>query len=201
MAESQPENHDNTMHSRPHEETAAGRYSEEVASMEGLEARVAALAGQMATRVGALEERMGVIRKDAAAARLLAGGADRDVADISAKLDVHKSLIQALHTTQIDQGNTLLAVLRTQVNQGNALQTVLRTQTEHGTRLDVMQGTLTEHGTRLDAMQGTLTEHGTRLDAMQETLAVHSENFAKLAAGQAVITDLLTRHLEDGSTN
>ncbi|MEV4310744.1 hypothetical protein [Actinocrispum sp. NPDC049592] len=142
----------------------------------------------MASRVGALEERVGLISKDAAAARVLAGGADRDVADISTKLDVHKSLIQALRTTQIDQGKTL--------------QTLHRTQTDHGTRLDAMQETL-------DGMQGTLTEHGQRLTRLESEMKAGfakvdssmQATYAKLAAGQAVITDLLTRHLDDGSTN
>ena len=65
-------------------------------SMEELEARVAAL-----------ESAVKVIREDAAAARVLAGGADRDVSAFGAKLDTHKVLLEALRETQVEQGQMI----------------------------------------------------------------------------------------------
>lgn len=65
-----------------------------VASIEELEARVAAL-----------EDQVVLIRQDAAAARVLAGGADRDVSAFAARLDAHKALLQALRETQIEHAD------------------------------------------------------------------------------------------------
>jgi hypothetical protein len=72
-------------------------------------------------RVTRLESEVRIARQDAAAARILAGGADRDVAAMGAtlgqhgamleqhgaKLDVHKVLLDALRETQIEQGQRL----------------------------------------------------------------------------------------------
>lgn len=73
-----------------------GRYSETVASLEELEARLEALESQVQS-----------IRQDAAAARVLAGGADRDVSAFGAKLDANKSLLEALRETQVEQDKKL----------------------------------------------------------------------------------------------
>jgi hypothetical protein len=67
-----------------------------MASMEELEARVTAL-----------EEKVQHIGQDAAAARVLAGAADRDVAAFGAKLDAHTKLLGALRETQIEHGQRL----------------------------------------------------------------------------------------------
>jgi hypothetical protein len=67
-----------------------------MASMEELEARVSALEGQMR-----------YVREDAAAARVLAGGADRDVSAFGAKLDAHQRLLEALRETQVEQDRRL----------------------------------------------------------------------------------------------
>jgi hypothetical protein len=53
-------------------------------------------------RVTALEVQMRSVRQDAAAARVLAGGADRDVAALATKLDAHTRLLEALRETQVE---------------------------------------------------------------------------------------------------
>jgi hypothetical protein len=65
-------------------------------SLEDLEGRVAALETQMRT-----------VRQDAAAARVLAGGADRDVSALATRLDAQTRLLEALRETQVDQGRRL----------------------------------------------------------------------------------------------
>jgi autotransporter adhesin len=55
-------------------------------------------------RVTALESQMRLVRADAAAARVLAGGADRDVSAFAAKLDAHTRVLNALRETQLEQG-------------------------------------------------------------------------------------------------
>lgn len=47
---------------------------------------------------------MRLVRADAAAARMLAGGADRDVSAFAAKLDAHMRALNALRETQLEQG-------------------------------------------------------------------------------------------------
>lgn len=69
-----------------------------MASLEELEARVAAL-----------ESEVRAIKQDSAAARVLAGGADRDVAAFAGKLETHKALLEALRETQVEQGRELTA--------------------------------------------------------------------------------------------
>lgn len=53
-------------------------------------------------RVSALESQMRLVRADAAAARVLAGGADRDVSAFGAKLDAHTRALNALRETQLE---------------------------------------------------------------------------------------------------
>jgi hypothetical protein len=53
-------------------------------------------------RVTALEVQMHSVRQDAAAARVLAGGADRDVAALATKLDAHTRLLEAVRETQVE---------------------------------------------------------------------------------------------------
>jgi chromosome segregation ATPase len=67
-----------------------------MASMEELEGRVSALEAEMRS-----------VRQDAAAARVLAGGADRDVSAFGAKLDAQQRLLEALRETQIEHGRRL----------------------------------------------------------------------------------------------
>jgi hypothetical protein len=62
-----------------------------MASMEELEGRVTALEVQMRN-----------VRQDAAAARVLAGGADRDVSTLAAKVDANTRLLEALRETQVE---------------------------------------------------------------------------------------------------
>jgi hypothetical protein len=57
-----------------------------------LEARVAALE----TQVRDLADRVRATAQDAAAARVLAGGADRDVTDLAIKVDANRKAINAL---------------------------------------------------------------------------------------------------------
>lgn len=65
-------------------------------------------------RVTALESQMRLVRADAAAARVLAGGADRDVSAFAAKLDAHTRVLNALRETQLE-------LRETQLEQGMAI--------------------------------------------------------------------------------
>jgi hypothetical protein len=75
-------------------------------SMEELEQRLSAVEAKV--------ERFGA---DAAAARILAGGADRDVSAFAARLDAQTQLLQALRETQVEQGCDI-ADTRSEMRQG-----------------------------------------------------------------------------------
>jgi chromosome segregation ATPase len=57
---------------------------------------------RLAERVTALEAEMAVVRQEAAAARALAAGADRDVAEYRAELRAHTRTLNALRETQLE---------------------------------------------------------------------------------------------------
>ncbi|MEQ0558760.1 hypothetical protein ABJI51_06745 [Amycolatopsis sp. NEAU-NG30] len=74
-----------------------------MASLEDLEARVTVL-----------EEQMRHTRQDAAAARVLAGTADRDVSEFKQTLNGHTQVLNAMRETQIEHGQDIQA-LKTEV--------------------------------------------------------------------------------------
>ncbi|MDS0137999.1 MULTISPECIES: hypothetical protein [unclassified Amycolatopsis] len=67
-----------------------------MASLEDLEARVTAL-----------EEQVQYTRQDAAAARILAGTADRDVSEFKQTLNGHTKVLNAIRETQIEHGQDI----------------------------------------------------------------------------------------------
>ncbi|EOD68964.1 hypothetical protein [Amycolatopsis vancoresmycina] len=77
-----------------------------MASLEDLEARVTAL-----------EEQGRQTRQDAAAARILAGAADRDVSDFKQTLNGNTQVLNALRETQIEQGQEIVD-LRAEMRSG-----------------------------------------------------------------------------------
>jgi hypothetical protein len=76
-------------------------YHGEVATLEEIEARLAAVEQQLLT-----------VRQDAAAARVLAGAADRDVSEFRQTLSAHTKTLGALRETQVEQGQQLNALER-----------------------------------------------------------------------------------------
>ena len=61
----------------------------------------------IAERVSRLEASVADARKDAAAARILAGGADRDVSEMRTELKAHTKVLNALRETQVEQGKEM----------------------------------------------------------------------------------------------
>jgi hypothetical protein len=66
----------------------------------------------MEARMSAVESEVVIIRREAAAARALAAGADRDVADYRGELRAHRRSLEALRQTQVEQGNSLAELRR-----------------------------------------------------------------------------------------
>jgi chromosome segregation ATPase len=83
-------------------------------------------------RLTAVEGEVRVLRRDAAVALELARGADRDVSEFKATLNTHKVLLEALRTTQIEQGQKL---------------------DEHGRILNEHGRILNEHTKRFDRLE------------------------------------------------
>ena len=54
-----------------------------------------------------LREQVTLARSDATAARVLAGGADRDVSEVRAELRAHTQGLNALRETQLEQGRAI----------------------------------------------------------------------------------------------
>jgi chromosome segregation ATPase len=54
-----------------------------------------------------LREQVTLARSDAAAARVLASGADRDVSEVRAELRAHTQCLNALRETQLEQGRAI----------------------------------------------------------------------------------------------
>jgi chromosome segregation ATPase len=54
-----------------------------------------------------LRERVALAMSDAAAARVLAAGADRDVSEVRAELRAHTQTLNALRETQVEQGRKI----------------------------------------------------------------------------------------------
>jgi len=78
-----------------------------------LEARVRDLEHE----VQRLKDGIEISRADAAAARVLAGGADRDVSDVKPLLRAHTQTLTALRETQLEQQDEIGA-LRSEMRQG-----------------------------------------------------------------------------------
>ncbi|MGI8536543.1 MAG: hypothetical protein ACR2K2_08590 [Mycobacteriales bacterium] len=80
-----------------------GPYAATVAAPEDLESRLSAVERELAQ----LREQTALAAVDAAAARTLSAGADRDVSEVRAELRAHTSVLHALRETQLDHGGRL----------------------------------------------------------------------------------------------
>jgi outer membrane murein-binding lipoprotein Lpp len=103
---------------------------------------------ELAERVAVLETEVGVLRQEAAAARALAAGADRDVADYRAELRGHTRVLGALRETQLDHGHTI-AQLGERVDQvdekvDQLTGTVGHIRDQHGASLTEIAGLLNQ---------------------------------------------------------
>ena len=90
-------------------------------------------------RVTTLETEVGAIRQEAAATRVLAASADRDVADFREELGGDTRVLGALRETQVEQGQAI-------TQQGQAITrlsaAVDQIRDEHGARLNDIVGLL-----------------------------------------------------------
>ncbi len=125
-------------------------------------------------RVSALESQIRLVRADAAAARVLAGGADRDVSAFAAKLDAHTRLLTALRETQREQGMAI---------------------GELSHRVDSLDQRVDGLDQRVDGLSQRVDGLGQRVDGLSQRLdgleGEMRKGFAMTATGMARITELL----------
>ncbi|MGH3468358.1 MAG: hypothetical protein ACRDQF_11570, partial [Thermocrispum sp.] len=132
-------------------------------------------------RVDALEDQGRELRSrivsaetDAAAARTLAAGADRDVGEVRAELRAHTSALNALRETQLEQGHTLAKHTTLLVAHGTILAEHGRVLDEHGRKLDANGRKLDANGRKLDANGRKLDANGRKLDVLGQKVDQHS---------------------------
>ncbi|WP_203861290.1 hypothetical protein [Plantactinospora mayteni] len=110
---------------------------------------------ELAQRVAALEAEFGVLRQEAAAARALAAGADRDVADYRAELRGHTRTLNALRETQLEQGQAITEQGQAIIEQGQAIIGLSE-------KVDQLTGTVghlrDQHGASLTEIVGLLNQ-------------------------------------------
>jgi chromosome segregation ATPase len=89
---------------------------------------MAASDGDFEARLSSLEREVARLREqtvltstDAAAARVLAAGADRDVSEVRAELRAHTQGLNALRETQLDQGGEIVSLRRELAEQGREM--------------------------------------------------------------------------------
>ncbi|QYN34814.1 hypothetical protein K1T35_41695 [Pseudonocardia sp. DSM 110487] len=73
-----------------------------------------------------LKDGVEISRADAAAARVLAGGADRDVSDVKTLLRAHTQTLNALRETQLEQQDEIRALRSEQQDEIGALRSEMQ---------------------------------------------------------------------------
>jgi chromosome segregation ATPase len=174
-------------------------------------------------RVSALEEQMRHVREDAAAARVLAGGADRDVAALASKLDANTRLMEALRETQVEDHGHIIELQkgvgrlerRLEISEQRSEQRFGRLEQQVGgltARFDGLEGRFDGQEGRFDGLEGRVGGLEQRFDAVDQRLDGVDQRFdgvdqrfdgiegrfTTLEQGQAMILDLLRRRNGEG---
>jgi predicted translin family RNA/ssDNA-binding protein len=125
-----------------------------VSQPESVESRLTALEREVAR----LREQSALAASDAAAARVLATGADRDVSEVRAELRAHTHVLHALRDTQLEQRQMLADQREILADHGQILAQHGQTMAEHGQ-------TLAQHGQTLEELRQAMTEQGQAMTA------------------------------------
>jgi hypothetical protein len=164
-------------------------------------------------RVTRLEVEVERVRQDAAASRVLAGGADRDVSAMQAQLRAHTLTLAALRETQVEQGKGMReGFARVEARFAKVEGDMREGFARVDDRFAKVEGDMREGFARMNSrfakVEGDLREGFASLDekfasvgekfaSVDEKFARVDERFAGLEAGQQRITDLLIRHIGD----
>ncbi len=154
-------------------------------------------------RITSVERQVRIAREDSAAARVLAGGADRDVAGIGATLKRHEAKLDR-HEVKLDRQAAKLDRHEAKLDQHTVtLDQHTVTLEKHTVTLEKHTVTLAQHGAKLDmhkalldALREIQIEQGKKIDSLEQRM---SRGFSMLAVGQAEILALLNR-IDDSSS-
>ena len=111
-------------------------------------------------RVSALESEVAVIRQEAAAARALAAGADRDVADYRAEMRSQTRLLNALRETQVEQAADISG-MKTDINEMRADINEMKTD------INEMRADISGTKTDINGIKTVQEEHGSALGELR----------------------------------
>jgi hypothetical protein len=140
---------------------------------DDLESRVTSLEHEVVR----LREQVAITSSDAAAARVLASGADRDVSEVRAELRAHTQGLNALRETQLE---------------------LRETQLEQGRELVGLRRDLDAQGQELVGLRRDVSAQGQELVGLRQEAR---EGFATLSTSMAEITMLLTKITEAEQSN
>ncbi|MGH3751341.1 MAG: hypothetical protein ACRDRP_01360 [Pseudonocardiaceae bacterium] len=145
--------------------------------------------------VAQLREQVTLTRSDAAAARLLASGADHDVSEVRAELRAHTQALNALRETQLEQGRAI-ASLDQRMTSLDQRMTGLERKVAG---LDQKVASLDQKVAGLDQKVASLDQKVAGLDQRMTSLDQRmTEGFAMLGTGMAQITALLSGNAGSG---
>ena len=134
---------------------------------------------ELEARVSALEIRIEEVAADAAAARHLAAARDRDMADLTIKVDAHRTAINALGVQTAARFDRLE-----------------RRMDGFDQRMDGFDQRMDGFGQRMDRLDQRMDRLDQRMDRLESTVdkgfAEMRAKFDRTAAGMQLIVDLLT---------
>jgi chromosome segregation ATPase len=160
-------------------------------------------------RVSALEVQMRTVRQDAAAARVLAGGADRDVSALATKLDAQTRLMEALRETQVEDHGHIVELQkgvdrlerRFEISEQRSEQRFGRLEQQVGgltARFDGLEGRFDGLEGRVGGLEQRFDAVDQRFDGIDQRFDGIEGRFTTLEQGQAMILDLLRRRNGEG---
>jgi chromosome segregation ATPase len=144
-------------------------------------------------RVTALEVQMRNVRQDAAAARVLAGGADRDVSTLTAKVDANTRLMEALRETQVED-HAAIADLKRDISGLKGDVSGLKGDVS-GLKGDVsgLKIDVSDLKSDVSGLKGDVFDLKGDVSELRGDVAELKIGFVNLARGQEVIVELLRR--------
>ncbi len=161
------------------------------------------------SRVTALEQKLRVVTADAAAARVLAGGAHWDVSAMQDQLCAHTKLLNALRETQIEHGDKLGRIegrfdgLERRLDGVDAKYELVDTRFDRVEarldglegRMDGLEGRMDNLEGRMDNLEGRMGNLEGRMDSLEGRMDrlenTVTEGFAKVGADIAKVVELL----------
>jgi hypothetical protein len=124
--------------------------------------------GILEREVARLREQAALTGSDAAAARVLAAGADHDVSEVRSELRAHTRALNALRETQLEQGQVLAEHGRMLTGQSEAITSIRQELTEQGEAIAGQGQAILSLDQKMSAGFGTLHTGMAKIIALLE---------------------------------